>query len=32
MELAASVVLCTFNPDRNRMQRSIDGLAAQTFF
>jgi glycosyltransferase involved in cell wall biosynthesis len=30
MELAASVVLCTFNPNRNRLQRSIDALAAQT--
>jgi glycosyltransferase involved in cell wall biosynthesis len=30
MELAVSVVLCTFNPDRNRMQRSIDALTAQS--
>src|SRR5437763_3320604 len=30
MEIVASVILCTFNPDRTRMQRSIDALAQQT--
>jgi glycosyltransferase involved in cell wall biosynthesis len=30
MALDVSVVLCTFNPDRVRMQRSIDALAQQT--
>jgi glycosyltransferase involved in cell wall biosynthesis len=29
MGLNVSVVLCTFNPDRDRMQRSIDALAEQ---
>ncbi len=30
MGSSVSVVLCTFNPDRGRMQRSIDALARQT--
>ena len=30
MVLKVSVVLCTFNPDRDRMQRSIDALKRQT--
>jgi glycosyltransferase involved in cell wall biosynthesis len=30
MGLNVSVALCTFNPDRDRMQRSIDALAKQT--
>jgi glycosyltransferase involved in cell wall biosynthesis len=30
MGITVSVVLCTFNPDHERMQRSIDALAMQT--
>lgn len=30
MGLSVSVVLCTFNPNRDRMQRTLDGLAKQT--